>query len=160
MRIAKLTTLAAMSLVLAACQGTGPRNAMPAPAPASDQMPLQTLPPQRLAPGQCALVLWRKGGGNSRIFMALSEPAMARVRIAGRDIDLTRTDAEGDRAFGLSPRQTYQGGGVALTVDLEIDPDRGLLAGAVVPSGVLDLRREGGTSVILPVGGLIACQPQ
>ena len=92
--------------------------------------------------------------------MAFSEPAVARVRIGGKELDLVRTDAAGERSFGHSPRQTYEGDGITLTVDLEIDLDRGLLAGAVVPAGILDFRREGGASVVLPVGGLIACQPQ
>lgn len=160
MRIDRAMVAVAFSLVAGACQSVGAPAAKPAPRLASADMPLQTLPPQRLAPGQCAMVLWRKSAGSPRIFMGFSEPAIARVRINGKDVDLARTDAEGERAFGHSPRQTYQGGGLTLTVDVEIDPDRGLLAGAVVPSGVLDFRQEGAASLILPVGGLIACQPQ
>lgn len=160
MRIARLLMMLGLGLLAGACQSGGASGARPAPVPSLADVPLQTLPPQRLAPGQCALVLWRKSATAQRIFMAFSDPAVARIRVGGRELELARTDAEGERVFGHSPRQVYQGGGVTLGVDLEIDPDRGLLSGAVVPSGVIDFRQQGGASVILPVGGLIACQAQ
>ena len=158
MRIARLVAALACGLLAGACQSAG--GARPAPVAASADIPLQTLPPQQLAPGQCALVLWRKSATAQRVFMAFSTPPVARVRLAGKDVELARTDAEGELVFGHRPRQVYQGDGVTISVDLEIDPDRGLLSGAVVPAGVIDLRRQGGALVILPVGGLIACQPQ
>jgi hypothetical protein len=90
--------------------------------------------------------------------MALNSPALARVRIGGRTVDLPRTSFEGEAAFGHYPEQRFAGDGVTLSMQVEIEARGALVGGAVAPSGTLTYEDRSGESVVLPVAGLVACQ--
>lgn len=157
MRFVDLSAAALTAVVLAGCAAS-PSNLASAlaAAGAGASIPLEELPPQHLAKGQCALFLWSRGAAARRVVMALNEPPMARIRVAGRTLDLARTDWDGRSSFGHFAHQTFAADGVTLTLDL--GDRRELQGGAVVTSGVLDYRDPAGWSIVLPVGGVIACQ--
>lgn len=152
------TAPALLCLLLLAGGCSSARDA-PAAAPRADpSIPLGELPPQKLGEGQCALFLWSRSEPPRRVFMALNTPALARVRIGGRTVDLPRTSFEGDAAFGHYPEQTFAGEDVTLSMQVEIEARGALVGGAVAPTGTLTFDDRSGQSVVLPVAGLVACQ--
>lgn len=135
-----------------------PALAEAAPAPTGG-LRLEALPTQTLATGQCALFLWARTTPPRRVFMALQDPAVARIRIKGRSVDLPRTAAEGESAYGHSPMQRYEGEGITLTMSIQMDARSGLVGGAVIPTGSLEYRDAEGWETIIPVAGMVGCQP-
>lgn len=118
---------------------------------------LGELPPQKLARGQCALVLWSKELRARRIVMALNAPALARIQVGGRTLELPRTALDGPEVFGHPARQTFAAAGRTLTLEIEVAEGRDLPGGVVVTGGAVDYRDPSGWSTLIPVGGLIAC---
>lgn len=149
--------LAVLLAVLGGCSGLPQRSLTADAAAPTTSSTLESLPSQRLPPGQCALVLWSKAAGNPRIVMAFSAPPLARVKIGGRIMVLRRTALEGPEVFGHPLRQTFSGDGVTLQVDIEPPEGSSLQGGAVVRAGSVDYRDAAGWSTVTPVGGLIAC---
>lgn len=146
------------ALAAICCASSSPALAEAAPAPTGG-LPLEALPTQTLASGQCALFLWARTTPPRRVFMALQDPAMARIRIDGRSVDLARTAAEGEGAYGHAPMQRYEGEGITLTMTIQMDARSGLVGGAVVPTGSLEYRDARGWETIIPVAGMVGCQP-
>ena len=91
--------------------------------------------------------------------MALQDPAVARIRIEGRSVDLPRTAAEGESAYGHAPMQRYEGEGITLTMTIQMDARSGLVGGAVIPTGSLEYRDAKGWETVIPVAGMVGCQP-
>ena len=147
----------AARLLIALALASGGQPLLAAP-PSRPDLLLEELAPQAPpARGQCALFLWARAAADRRIFMALDAPPVGRLRIGGRQQDLVRTAAGGDRAHGHHARQVFAGGGLGVQLDLDLKGRRDLIGGAVVPSGTLTLRDAEGWTTITPVAGLIAC---
>ncbi len=146
------------ALAAVCCAAASPALAETAPAPTGG-LPLEALPTQTLASGQCALFLWARTTPPRRVFMALQDPAVARIRIEGRSLDLPRTAAEGESAYGHTPMQRYEGGGITLTMTIQMDARSGLVGGAVIPTGSLEYRDAKGWETVIPVAGMVGCQP-
>ena len=121
-------------------------------------VPLAELPTQTLENGQCAMFLWARTTPPRRVFMALHEPATARVVVGARTLALPRTQWSGEAAFGHYPQQRFAGAGVELNVTVQMDTRTGLTGGAVVPSGSIEYRDEKGWETVIPVAGMVACQ--
>lgn len=119
---------------------------------------LSELPTQQLAKGQCALVLWSHGSPPGRILLALDRPAVARVQIDGKQLELTRVSQSGQPLYGQFPEQRYQGGGLSIGVSFAPDTARDLTGGAVVSSAVVEYIDAEGWTAIIPASGLIGCQ--
>ncbi|WP_119681672.1 hypothetical protein [Indioceanicola profundi] len=153
--------LAATLLQACAAQLQPAREAAAAgsPAPINPDTRLGELPPQRLAAGQCGLFLWGRTVPARLVLFGAGRDGGARIAMDGRIVDLLRASAEGDPVFGQFPRQTFKGEGaeIGLTLEFERRPD--LVGGALVPRGVLDLRDADGWSHVMPVAGLIGCEP-
>lgn len=149
---------AALTLALSLAALDAARAAETAPAPAGTGLPLQELPTQTLAKGQCALFLWARTTPPQRVFMALQDPAIARVRIGGRSVDLPRTAWEGEGVYGHYQRQSYAANGVTLDVTVQMDARSGLVGGAVVPTGAIEYRDAAGWQTVVPVAGMVGCQ--
>lgn len=128
------------------------------PASAQATAVLQELPTQQLAKGQCALVAWRLAD-RTRIFMALSEPAVGRLQISEATRELPRTAQEGQVVYGHAARQTFVGGGLTVSLEAEFDAGRRLLGGAMIRQGTLELKDGSGWTTMTPIGGLVACEP-
>ena len=120
--------------------------------------PLEELPVQRLKAGECALFLWTRDTPARRVFMALQTPAVARIQVGGKTLELPRVSSEGQAVFGHYPVQRYAGSGHELTVRIETDVRSGLSAGAVAPNATIEHRAAGGWETVIPAAGLIGCQ--
>lgn len=119
---------------------------------------LQELPTQKLAPGQCALVLWTRDAPARRVFMALTQPSVAKLQSAGRTVDLARTDTQGEAVYGHFPQQTFAGAGWEVRATVTFDTRGALVGGALAPSGSLEVRDAKGWTTVTPVAGMVACQ--
>lgn len=118
--------------------------------------PLAELPPQRLAPGQCALFLWDRASG-TRIAMLGQSPPVLRLMLEGRSTDLPAEARDGEPVLGFAPNSRYRAPTRHYDVRLAIEPAAG--GGAVVRDGSLTITEADGTAVVLPVAGLAGCQP-
>ena len=154
-----------LALTLAGCaaSNTSTRGARTDPAAAPDDgLPLGTLPRQELTTGQCALFLWKAGNEARLVLMARTQPAVARIMLGGRVMDLARTNgpANGLDAGpdGLFSNATYGDGATTVTVEVVLERRPNLQAGAVVSSGSLRLDRANGESFVMPAAGLLACR--
>lgn len=128
-------------------------------AGAPAEPPLEEIPVQRLASGQCALFLWTRGTPPRRVFVALQSPAIARVKVDGRVVDLPRVSWEGEAVFGHPPVQRFAGSGLALTVTIQADARSGLVGGAVAPTATIEYRAANGWETVVPAAGMVGCQP-
>lgn len=156
---ARLMTPMMAALLLAACAG-GPTLDHP-PAAVADPMgaaALSELPTQVLAQGQCALVLWSRNSTPVRFAVMLDQPAIARVSMKGRVVELTRVSQNGQSIHGQFPEQHYRGAGMALEVSFMPEDARLLAGGAVVSSAVVEFDDPAGWTSIVPAVGVIACQ--
>lgn len=138
-------------------------HAVAAPASTSQAGPevgptLQELPPQRLAKGQCALAVWTLSD-RRRVFMTLNNPAVGKLQINGATREVPRQGQAGAVVYGHAEHQTFAGDDITLTLDVVFDPDRRLLGGAMIRQGTLELRAASGWATMMPVGGLVACEP-
>lgn len=138
--------------MLAGCSG-GARPRASVAAPVDDGLPLGTLPSQSLAAGDCALFLWKAGSEARLIAMVRLEPAVARIVLDGRILDLARAD--GGKAFDQA---RYAGPVASLSIGVDLEQTPGLARGAVVRGGTLEVQRTGGESIVVPVAGMFACR--
>lgn len=148
--------LIASLTLLAGCGGSGPRPATSALAPVADGIPLGALPQQALGKGECGLFLWKTGASARLVLMAKSgPPPFARLLLDGAAIDLPRLDDGGDLA--QTPNARYGNGSVTVSIDVVIEPRRGLSDGALIPSGSIRVDRRAGDGFVVPATGLLAC---
>ncbi len=118
------------------------------------------LAPQRLPPGRCGLFLWSRSEQPAFILYATDTPARALMVLEGREQALMRTTIGGERILGHFERQTFANGEVSFEVDLTYDRERPIQDGAIIKLGVMRTRDAAGVETILPVGGMIGCQPK
>jgi hypothetical protein len=159
--IARVTVGAIATLLLAACAG-GSSGEQPATAIADPMgaATLSELPTQVLMQGQCALVLWSRNSTPMRIAVTLDQPAVARVNMKGRVVELARVSQNGQSIHGQFPEQHYRGEGMAFEVSFKPEDARELAGGAVVSSAVVEFDDPSGWTSVIPAVGLIACQSQ
>lgn len=82
------------------------------------------------------------------------------MMIAEQETTFDRISATGDALFGQYPEQIYQKADMTVTLVLEMQARSNMAGGAVVPRGSLRFEQTGGWNLVLPVGGLVACQPE
>jgi hypothetical protein len=157
--IARLTVAATATILLAACAG-GSSGGQPTTAVADpmDAATLSELPTQVLRQGQCALVLWSRNSTPVRFAVTLDQPAVARVSVKGRVIELARVSQNGQSIHGQFPEQHYRGDGMSLEVSFTPEDARHLAGGAVVSSAVVEFDDPTGWTSVIPAVGVIACQ--
>lgn len=146
---AKLAALALVALALAApatAQRTG------------GELTLARLDPQALEPGRCGLFLWSRGEQQEFVFVAYDEPALARVKLGGREREMPRTAFSGGVLTGHFEQQIYAAEGVRLEVQVRADEQRSVRDGAIIGDGVIRIIEDNGWESVVPVGGMIACQ--
>ena len=118
----------------------------------------RSFPTQVLAQGQCALVLWSRNSTPVRFAVMLDQPAVARVSMKGRVVELARVSQNGQSIHGQFPEQHYRGEGMSLEVSFVPEDARQLAGGAVVSSAVVEFDDPTGWTSIIPSVGVIACQ--
>lgn len=147
----------AIALALAGCAaGPAPQRGAAAVSPTHD-VPLDALPRQDLAAGQCALFIWKAGKEARLVLMARTDPQVARISLKGRPIDLARTDPPIDPAGPFADAH-YANGGVKVALAVTLERRSSLQGGAVVTGGTLQLDLPGGESFVMPAAGLLACR--
>lgn len=147
------------ALVLAACaHGPSAQQVSPPATTAITEQSLSELPTQQLVQGQCALVLWSRDSTPVRFLVTLDRPAVARVKMKGRVLELARVAQNGPSIHGQFPEQQYRGEGVSLGVSFVAGDARELSGGAVVSSAVVEYVDPTGWTSVIPAVGLIACQ--
>jgi hypothetical protein len=121
---------------------------------------LTELPPQPLAPDQCAMALWSKSSQKRIVFWTAAE-AM-RLATSPEITSLAPEPGSGSGApiLGLLPQASFISEGLTARLtarlDVEIIPSQNGES-ATVPSGTLTLTTADGTAQIIPVVGLIGC---
>ena len=115
---------------------------------------LAELPPQQLAPGQCALCLWDRASGR-RIAMLGRTPPILRLQRDGRALDLPVEARDGEAVMGFAPHSRFRQANRIYDVRLTILP--ATAGGAVVRDGSLTITETDGSAVVLPVAGLAGC---
>jgi len=120
---------------------------------------LEELEPQPLNAGACSMFLWSQSEARPVfVFVALANPAEARVRRNGRDRILRRTAADGQSWHGHFETQTFADELMTIETDLRFSTTRQLRDGAVIEGGVIRVRDREGWETIVPVNGMVACQ--
>jgi len=116
---------------------------------------------QKLPAKGCAAYLW-SAVDRQLVAMASADPAMLRVSLDGRIVDLARSaqgGADGNGAkLGFADGADYRGKDVTARLTMDIVQQDGLTAGAKVPQGSLQVDRPGQDGIVVPVAGLIGCR--
>ncbi len=115
------------------------------------------LSPQTLAAGECGLFLWSRSSERNLI-MFNGRDGMAHMVINGQSVKFPRLQAEGEQILGQFEKQTFQQSPYTLYIEVKFEKRAGISRGAVVPQGSLRMVSEGGWEVIVPIGGLVACE--
>lgn len=131
--------------------------AVQAATPATDTVPLAAIGRQAMPARGCAAFLWTVNGERKLVAMAGADPAQIRLAIDGKRTDYARVEQGGVGGFGFGQTQSYRGGDVTATLDLNIATRGDLSAGAMVPQATLRIDRPGRDTVIVPVAGMIGC---
>lgn len=168
-RTKKALGVFALLVVLSGCESVGEGlianraeiDSAPSAAAAPQESPkdyqVGVLAPQSLNAGECGLFLWLRS--SDRDLVLFSGPdSTARMMINGQEVVMPRTSAEGAQVFAQFERQVFQGGRHTLHVDVRFERRAGMARGVVVPQGSVRLIDDGGWEMVMPVGGLVACE--
>lgn len=147
-----------MLLALALAQAVAP----PAPPPALDDpaLPLRILPPQELPPTGCALFLWQQGPERRLLMMARTDNGTARVALESGLLDLRAAAGSGPIILGFAQNTRFSDGQTTLDWSLAIEQRADIADGGVVSGGMLTVTRVGHDQAVIPVTGIVGCQPQ
>lgn len=115
---------------------------------------LGTLPRQDLAPGECAIFLWR--GDPRPALLLVARGGSARIALGSGVRDLARADGADPSKPATSAR--YADTTLSVSIDLVLEEREGLVKGALVRDGTVSVAEAGGDTVVQPVGGLLACR--
>jgi hypothetical protein len=154
------TWAVALLLGSTACAGGGTGGSDPPGAIRGDSMRLEELPPQTLEAGQCMAFAWTQlAERRTLVLAALDDPAEVRIQIDGRMRTLARTGFSGEARGGHFENQTYSDDRHSLTLRLVFDTERTVPDGIVLERGSIRLRHQSGWEALIPIGGMIGCQP-
>ena len=117
------------------------------------------LRPQRLLQGECGLFLWERSEQRDLVFFGKGKQAEGRMQVAGQEVTFERIAAEGDAMFGQYPIQTYRRGDLKVQLTMDFEARANMAGGVVVPRASLRFEQTGGWHLVMPVGGMVACQP-
>lgn len=149
-------------LSVAGCS-TAPRSEEPAriaklatPVP---ELPVEGLPPQKLAPGECGLFLWGMSAPRRFVFFAKASSATALFLHEGAPLQVALTDTGGEVFGQFFTETTYMTATGDMAVELVLTPGDILEGGQQVRSGRIVSRGKDGWETVLPVTGARACMP-
>lgn len=158
---ALLFAAAASALSACATDGAAPavsRAPSAAALNASDTTrEIGTLPPRKLAAGECGMFLWAKSAERNLVFFN-ARGGDGQMVLGGREAKLARIAADGAEVLGQFENQTFRYGALSIELQIQFERRPGLARGAVIPQGALRLKRDDGWEYILPVGGLVGCE--
>jgi hypothetical protein len=108
---------------------------------------LTELPQQRLTPGRCVTFLWTRTEAPVRLAMLDETAQTMRLRRGRQMFDIARQGAD-----------FYAGHGYRVTVTLDYGQGQQIQGGNIVESGAMRIEADEGDAVVVPVGGMRACQ--
>jgi len=156
----KRTVVAASLLTLGACAAQPsltPTSTASSSEPRNGESRFGTLPPRKLAAGECAMFLWLRNAERKLVFFGNAE-GIGRAVLDGKEVGMKRTGIEGREAFGQYEDQTFIHQASRVHIHVGFEKRDGMNRGVVVPQGTLRLQEDSGWEYILPVAGLVACE--
>ncbi|TPG12805.1 hypothetical protein [Sphingomonas oligophenolica] len=111
---------------------------------------------QSLPKTGCAAFLWSTTD-RALVAMAVADPAMLRLSIDGKTVDLARSAQQGAAGLGFGATTSYAADGITARLEMTIVPRENLALGAQVPEASLQVDRAGRDTIIAPVAGLVGC---
>ncbi len=115
------------------------------------------LAPQSLEAGECGLFLWLRSSDRDLIFFS-GPNSTARMMINGQEVTIPRVSAEGAQILAQFERQIFQNDRNTVHLEMRFERRAGMTRGVVVPQGSVRLIDEDGWEMVMPVGGLVACE--
>jgi hypothetical protein len=114
------------------------------------------LPPQLLAPGQCAMALWDKSSGQRIAFWRAAGPLLLAAGPTPQSFVPVPGSGSGTPVLGLLAQARFTANGLSAQLDVSIitSPNG---SSATISSGTLTLTAEDGEARITPVAGVIGC---
>jgi hypothetical protein len=155
--ICQITTTIGLVL-LSACAVMPDRKPTMQTASAPANPGLGEVQAQKLNSGQCAMALWERRMPPSRILVALDKPAVARIELGGKQIELARVSQSGEPVYGQFPEQRFSGAGISLGISFAAGDARNVSGGAVLSSVLVEYVDAKGWISVIPATGLIGCQ--
>ncbi len=118
---------------------------------------LQPLADAAIPSSECGMVLWTLEGRRPAAVFRFVSGKQAQINIAGKPVNLTRTDYDGASGYGVFERQVFESGdGVAVEVTarfgLSFD------GGAYLEQGLIKVRDAAGWSMVSPTAGIAGCR--
>ncbi|MEO1136185.1 MAG: hypothetical protein AAFW68_06185 [Pseudomonadota bacterium] len=154
------------AIILGACAtATGPESGPTAEsspislASADPSAPqgLQPLVNASLPSSECGMVLWTlEGTRPAAVFQFITGKA-ARVKIAGRELNLTLTEFSGASGYGVFERQRFAGE-EGLVVEVTAQFGLEFAGGAYLEQGLIRVRDGAGWSMVSPTAGIAGCR--
>ena len=138
-----MRVLALSALILGACASTDTGRYDPEPFKRGG------LSARTLAPGQCALFVWRNDAAKTFTLFSSKEESVVHV---GKE---TRFEPKGDP---LAPDQIFDAGEREWTLTLG-EPEK-IETGERYGAGTLRTVTDDGWDLVVPVIGLVSCQPE
>lgn len=111
---------------------------------------LEELPTQKAMPGRCVTFLWTRNTPPLRIAMIDESAGTLRIKTNGKERDLARAAPAGVARYADTE--------LSITLNLDIEARDGLAGGAVVEQGSARIEQPGQDALVVPVGGIRACQ--
>ena len=108
---------------------------------------LGELPQQTLQSGHCVTFLWTRTEPPRRVAMADETARTLRIVRGRKSLDLA---SAGQGLYAIE--------GLSITLDLDIADREGVTNGAIINQGAMRVEEAGKDSVVVPVGGIRACQ--
>ena len=164
----KQASLVIVGLVVICACASGPDPTpenVASPVPASEgeaaslDFDIGPLPPQTLKPGECGLFLFAPRPTPRFVFFSNATTGYAKMVIDGEPVTLSRSAAAGEVFDQNFSDTSYIAPAFGLELQVRIRPGSEAEGGTEVESGSLNLARDGGWSVVIPVAGASTCQP-
>lgn len=157
---AKMIIWGASILVLvSACADNRRESPEIAARTAADGLEIGRLPPQTLERGNCGLFLWSKTTPPELVFFHNAAEGGARLKMNGEDILVPKTAQSGVAVYGQNSSQSFKAENFDLELKIAFDESKRIVNGTRVPLGTLKILKADGWTSVLPVAGMIACEP-
>ncbi|KCZ95008.1 hypothetical protein HHI_07162 [Hyphomonas hirschiana VP5] len=122
-------------------------------------IPVEGLPPQTLAAGECGLFLWGMAAPRRFTFFTEASSGEALMLHEGAPMTLVVTDSNGEVFGQFFTQIQYLSADGKWSVNLTLNPGEVLEGGQRVESGRLVTTGADGWETVLPVTGVRACIP-
>lgn len=159
----RLLSISLTALLLTSC-ATDPeapvkRAAADAMTSPVSEVPVEGLPPQTLAAGECGLFLWGMAAPRRFTFFTEASSGEALVLHESAPHKLVMTDTNGEVFGQFFTQMQYLSADGSWSINLSLKPGEVLEGGQRVESGRLVTTGADGWETVLPVTGVRACIP-